>query len=258
MALGANFCRGTIGETMRRDALFVSRAVFNGAIVWAAASRSMLERAIPGELRLASAGSDTDWHPLLFILGDQTCGASRVAGIDVEWGTTYQELVVAVPFVVPRRSGSLSVYAGVMFSSYYAANWWGRVAYGYDKGLAAFERRGPIQTVTTPQRGLVFQVALEPRGPWKPAGTTSPSRLSPLERVAALPWIGRKPSGRFARSFSRWSFEDAETRPVEAQAILHQPIVHGLPTGPYDALDDASIEVRGMTWWLSWPRSCVL
>jgi len=237
---------------------FVSRAVFNGAIVCAAASRCTLERALPEELRLASGPPDADRHPMLLILGDQTRGASRVGGIDVEWGTAYQELVVAVPFVVPRRSGSLSVYAAAMFSNDYAANWWGRVAYGYDKRPATFERRGPIQALTTPQLGLVFQIALEARGPWQPTDTTRPSCVTALQRVAALPWIGRKPNGRFVRSFFRWSFEGAQTRPVEARAILHRPIVHGLPTGPYDGQRDASIEVGGMTWRLSWPRSCVL
>jgi hypothetical protein len=258
MAVDISSHPGPVQEAVYGAPSFVSRAVFNGAIVCTTAPRCAVERALPGELRLASGAADSDWHPVLFIIGDQTRGASRVGGIEVEWGTTYQELVVAVPFVLPRRNGGLSVYAAAMFSNYYAPNWWGRVAFGYDKRLATLERWGPIQALTTPQNGLVFQIALEAPGPWQPADTTAEGCVAALRRMAALPWIGRKPNSRFVRSFSRWSFEGAQTRPVEAQPVLHHPIVHGLPTGRYEALRDASLEVRGMTWWLSWPRSCVL
>lgn len=245
-------------EAVTPGASFVSRAVFDGSIVCTAPPRSEVERALPKELRLASGAADSDWHPVLFIVGDQTRGASRVGGIDVEWGTQYQELVVAVPFVAPRRAGSLSVYAAAMFSSYWAPNWWGRVAYGYDKRLATLERRGPIQALTTPQDGLVFQIALEASGPWQAADPAVPGCVQALRRIAELPWIGRKPNGGFVRSFSRWLFEDAQMRPVEARPLLHRPLAVGLPTGPYEPVRDASVEVRGMTWWLSWPRSCVL
>ncbi len=239
-------------------AQFVSRAVFDGTIVCASRSRTEVERALPRELRLTPRGGEADSHPVLFVVGDQTRGASRVAGIEVEWGTRYEELVVAVPFVAPRRGGSDSVFAAGMFSSYYVPNWWGRFAFGYGKQLASLERRGPIQALTTPEHGLVFQLAVEAAGPWQPADETPIDDITGLCRMAALPWLGRKPGGGFVRSFSRWIFEDAEARRVDARPLVHRPVMNGLPTGAYEPVRGASVEVRGMTWWLSWPRSCVL
>jgi hypothetical protein len=237
---------------------FVLRAVFNGVVVFAAAPRSALERALPDELRLGSNRAPSDWHPVLFIVGDQTRGASRLAGIDLEWGTQYQELVVAVPFVTPRCAGTLGVYAAGMFSSSVPSNWVGTVSYGYHKRPGLLERRGAIYALTTPEDGLVFQATVEPSGPWRRSAEDGSGALSTLRAIAALPWIGRKPNGLYVRSPAKWEFDEACVRPVEAQATVRKPLASGFPTGDYETVRGASVEVRGMVWWLGFPRTCTV
>lgn len=235
---------------------FVLRAVFSGVVVLAAARRSALERALPEELRLGSSRASPGWHPVLFVVGDQTRGASRLGGIDLEWGTQYQELVVAVPFVVPRRACSLSVYAAGMYSSYLPSSWVGTVSYGYHKRPGALERRGAIHALTTPEEGLVFQATVEPSGPWRRSAEDGSGALATLRAIAALPWIGRKPNGLFVRSRAKWEVDEACVRPVEAQATVHKPLAPGLPTGDYETVRGASVEIHGMVWWLGFPRGC--
>lgn len=245
-------------ETTTLAPSFVSRAVFDGAILCTAPRREALERALPAELRLARGAGGDDWHPVLFALGDQTRGASRIAGIEVEWGTSYQEVVVVVPFVESRRTGRLAVYAAGMYSSYYLPNWVGTAAYGYDKRPGAVERRGPIYVLTTPDEGLLLQASVEGRGPWSDAAAGAPEALATLVRIASLPWIGQKPNGAFVRSHARWLVAGARVRPVEAHVVAHHPIARGLPSGTYEPVRRASVEIVGMHWWLSRPRTCVV
>lgn len=236
-------------------ASLVTRAIFDGCMVCRALPRSEVERALPAELRLPSGPPNSDRHPVLFLFGEQARGATRVGNIDVQWGIAYQELIVAVPFVAPQGSGRLCVYVTAMYSSYYLSNWEGSVAYGFQKRLAAAGWRGPIYAVTTPEDGLVFQASVEPASSWRRATEAPPSALSALERISALPWLGRKPNGVFVQSRSLWLLDAAQARSVEACVMLHVPPAVGLPTGRYEPVRGGGVEVRGMVWWLSWPRS---
>jgi hypothetical protein len=197
-----------------------------------------------------------DWHPILFVFGDQTRGASHWAGLEFQSGIAYQEFIVVLPFVTHRRGGDTAVYAAGMYSSFAPSNWVGSVGYGYNKRPGALERRASIHALTTRDEGLVFQASVESSGPWcRPAGGASEA-MDTLRRIAALPWLGRKPNGLVVRSRARWDVRRAMVRPVEARIVAHRPVAPGLPAGAFETVRGASVEIRGMDWWLDFPRSC--
>lgn len=237
---------------------FVSRAVFRGVVACVSRPAPELERTLPRELSLADRGEGDGLHPVLVFSGEQTRGASRIAGREVEWNGSYEELIVAIPFVRPRRREATCVYPVAMYSSFWVPNWWGLHAFGYGKRPGRVVRHGAIHSLTTPEAGLAFQAVTEPRGPWCAAQDDPTGLVALLRRVGELPWVGQRPGGSFVRSRARWEFQDANVRPVAGRAELHRPVFGGLATGVWPLAAEATAEIEGMTWWLSWPRRMAL
>ncbi len=242
------------------DSGFISRAVFDGVIACADAPRGALMSILPESLVLASAAEEAT-HPLLFIFGAQTRGASHYGGAEIEWGVRYDELIVVVPFVCVRRTRRLCNYSPAMISSYEVPNQVGRVSYGFPKQIGLRQRFGAIETFSTRGHGLAFQAHVTERETWRdfadmPAEARAP--ITRLARVTALPWVGCKPNGRFVHSYSKWSFDAACIRPADVTATLQPSLAPGLPTTPLTTSPDATYLVRGMDWALSWPRSIVV
>lgn len=237
---------------------FVSRAVFRGVVACVSRPAPEIARALPRELVLADGGGSDGLHPVLLFSGEQTRGASRIAGREVEWDTSYEELIVAIPFVRPRRRDTECVYPVAMYSSFWVPNWWGLYAFGYGKQPGRVARHGPILTLTTSEAGLAFQAVTEPRGSWCAAHDDPTGLVALLRRVGELPWVGQRPGGAFVRSRARWEFQDASVRPVAGRAELHRPAFGGLATGTWPLAAEATSEIEGMTWWLSLPRRMAL
>jgi hypothetical protein len=239
------------------DAAFATRAVFSGFAVCALPPRVQVEALLPGELALAGVGDGPSArHPLVFVFGEQTRCAMVVGGVDVERDVAYQELAVLVPFVTHRRVRQLCVFVPGMLSSYYLSNWTGLVHYGYGKRLGHLHATPPVHAVTTPEHGLAFQALIGEAGPWLRAEQAGATALPAIRAIASLPWVGRKPTGAFARSFSDWRFAGAQVRSVRARCSVHAPVAGALASGEYPVPDGCGLEVRGMTWWLSWPQPC--
>lgn len=235
----------------RDDTPLFTRADFSGLVLCALGRRNEIERILPPPLRLAPQHDDEDTHPILFALGRQTNCRTRLGATDVTWSFDYEELLIAVPFVSTPRTSSLGVFVPRAYSSYYASNWEGRFAYGFDKQVGNVEHRPPLHWCTTPGAGMTLQATVEASEPWRPPGD-APDALRALERIARLPWLGRAPSGALLRSRTHWDIERATARTIEASILLHPAL--GLDLGRLTPLHRGSVEVRGMTWWLGWPR----
>jgi hypothetical protein len=244
-------------------ASFTTHAVFDGTVVCMNPPRARVAALLPSELRLAEPtdaggpGPAATSHPLLFVFGRQRRCAMRVGGIDVERDIAYREMMLLVPFVTPRRLRQLSIYVPAMVSSYYLANWTGEVHYGFGKRPAHILDRPPLYAVTLPDRGLAFRAIAGGAGRWSRSEAAGAApMLERLAAIAALPWLGRRPGGELVRSWSDWRFSGARVRRIEARCSVHVPLAEGLPPGEYAVPGDDALEIRGMQWWITWPRPC--
>lgn len=256
-ALEVDTYPGSVVGAAQAGVALVSRALFNGVVACADAPRDAVAETLPRELRLASS-EGAKVHPLLAVFGDQTRGGSRYGPWDVEWGTEYAELILAVPFASVRRTGHLANFALSMVSSYELPNLMGRLSYGYPKRFGEQERFGPVRTFTAPDDGLLFQSSVREAGAWRSGRDGDAPMLAALARIAALPWIGRRPGGQFVRSFACWTFDEAFVRPVEARTLLQPALVPALAGEPLVAPPERALEVQGMLWRLSWPSRAVV
>ncbi len=252
---------GRYREAGRDDRDVVTRAMFEGVVAHVCADRAALAAILPAPLELASA-ADQHQHPLIMIIGEQTRGASLYGGRVFEWGTRYHELIVVIPFVALRRSRRLCNFSPAMVTGYDLPTLIGNISYGYPKRLGRygeFGERGSIRTFSTAEDGLVFECHTQPGSEapeWQEAAAQP--GLEAMVRVIAQPWIGRKPSGSFVRSHSRWSLDGARARAVVPKAVLSGSLLGTGTPLVMDPMPGGGFEVEDLRWELDWPREVVL
>src|SRR5579862_3418974 len=79
---------------------FVGQATFNGCIAFANWPRRDVERLLPPELQLATNVSSTpQLHPLAFIFGENSDGATIFGAMTLPLGVRYFEFALTIPFV---------------------------------------------------------------------------------------------------------------------------------------------------------------
>lgn len=236
---------------------FAGSASFNGCILFSNRPRAAVAKLLPAELEPAPNLSSTpDLHPLAFLFGDQTQGATIFGGVTLPLGISYQELGIAIPFVRRRGGRRLHLYVPRMYSSYFPSTWNGRNFYGYGKRMGSMSWRGPVFLLTDEEGALLMHATLDARDDWSPAGGARLPHFEAMRAVFALPVLGRKPDGGWVCSRFDWDFDEAELRPVDACVVVDGSVLEGLDPGPYPDVPSGSFEVRGMTWRLSWPEAC--
>src|SRR5262249_54831100 len=136
------------GEWIPADELTgasVGQADFDGAIAFCNWRRDDVARLIPAELELApNVSTAPDLHPLVFLFGEQTAGATLFGGVTIPLGVRYHEFGLAIPFVKHRTGSDLHIFVPRMYSSYEPATWAGNAHYGFGKVTAEMAWRESI------------------------------------------------------------------------------------------------------------------
>ena len=236
---------------------FVGQATFHGAVVCCLRPRAEIAAMLPPELELvANVSATPDLHPIVFILGAQTAGATIVGGRSVPLGIRYGEFALAVPFV--RHAGGTHLHAWIpaMVSGYAPATWSGNRLYGFSKRMGDVRRDGSFLLVTAEEQALLLYATLEPRGAWSAGGDAELPALGFVREAFALPVVGRRADGAWACSYFGWDFRAARVRAADACVSVERPIVAGLPLGDYHDSTAGTFEVEGMLWRLTWPMPC--
>jgi len=236
---------------------FVGQATFRGAVVCCLRPRAEVAALLPPELTLAAnVSADPELHPIVFVLGEQTEGATIVGGRSVPLGIRYGEFALAVPFVHWGGGTHLNTWIPAMVSGYGPATWSGNALYGFSKRMGDVRRDGPFLLVTSEQGALLLHAMLEAHGAWAAVRDGEPPALAFVREVFALPVVGRRADGVWACSYFDWDFGAARLRPADACVSVAQPIVTGLPLGDYHDATTGTFEVEGMRWRLTWPMPC--
>lgn len=243
--------RGPVLDVDAFPGSFVGQATFNGYVVFCLWPRSRVARLLPGDLVLAANVSPApELHPVVFVFGDQTRGATLYGGLPFDFGVRYQEFAFAVPFVHERGGRYLHTHLVAMVSSNWPATWSGNVYYGFPKQMGAMGWQGPLYLVMDAGGRLMLHAQVEPTGDWRAGGALP--EVTRVRGVFSLPVLGRSSSGLPVSSYFDWGFSSARVRPVAAGVTIDLPFAEGLEIGSH-AGATGSLEVEGMTWRLSWP-----
>ena len=236
---------------------FVGQARFNGCIAFCNWPRKDVEALLPKELELAANTSATDdVHPVAFIFGEQTEGATIFAGITFPMGVQYHEFAMAIPFITHRGGQNLHTYIPRMYSSYFPAIWHGNTFYGFAKEMATMWWQGPVFLITAKSDALLLHAAVEATGSWCQGGSCELPNFQAMQAIFALPVVGRKSDGTYACSYFGWDFAEAAVRPADACVSIDASLVDGLGPRRCHDVSSGTFEVRGMVWRLSWPSAC--
>src|SRR4029453_3625044 len=105
---------------------YAGQAHFNGCIAFSNWQKEEVAAVLPDELELAvNTSAASELHPVAFIFGEQTDGATIFGGITFPMGVNYHELAFAIPFVKHRRGPYLHTFVPRMYSSFFPATWAG-------------------------------------------------------------------------------------------------------------------------------------
>ncbi|HUE39916.1 MAG TPA: hypothetical protein VMR29_10450 [Candidatus Binatia bacterium] len=233
---------------------FVGQAEFNGCIAFCNWSREDVARVLPAELELAANASATpELHPLVFILGEQTAGATLFGGLTFPLGIAYREFALAVPFVRYRHGRHPHVFIARMFATFFPATWAGNAYYGLEKAIATILWHGTSYAISATDGTPLLHAVIEPTGEWEPATGCRLANFAGMRSVFALPVLGRRLDGTYVESHFGWDFGAAHVRPAGASVSIHARIVEGMAPRSCSSLGSATFEVRQMIWRLSWP-----
>ena len=236
---------------------FIGRATFNGCIVVCSWPREDVERILPAELLLAENRSATPHrHPVVFVFGEQTEGATRFAGVTIPLGIRYEEFALAVPFVRHAQGQNLHTYVPRMVASYFPATWNGNAFYGLGKRMGRLGWEGPIFRMTDTEGQLLFHAAVEATGDWSPGGGGALPNFDRMREFFSLPVVGRRENGALVGCYFDWDFRGARVRPTDARVSIDAPFAEGLVCGSSPGAPSGSFEVHRMLWRLSWPGRC--
>jgi hypothetical protein len=234
---------------------FVSQARLNGCIVLSNWERGEVEKLLPCDLALGTNTSPTpDLHPVAFVFGGLSDGATIFGGVTFFTGIAYQEFAMAIPFVKHRRGAHLHTYIPRMYSSYFPPTWSGNTYYGFAKEIARLGWQGPIFVITSDGERLLLHASVESAGGWVQGDACDLEDFVEMREMFALPILGRKANGSYVGSHFGWDFADALVRPASACISIDAPLVACLTPRRWHAV--GAFEVHGMLWRLSWPFPC--
>jgi hypothetical protein len=233
---------------------FVGQAVFNGCVAFCNWSREDVARVLPVDLELAvNASRAPGLHPLVFIFGEQTEGATIFGGVTFPLGVRYHEFGIAIPFVKYRRGQYLHTFVPLMCSSYFPATWAGNTHYGFSKIMASMWWTDSMFVMTRPDGALLFHGTVEPTSDWFPGIHCELPNFAGMRSIFDLPILGRRENGTFVQSHFGWDYTEARVRAARSAVSIDAALAEGLTPRICTSLRSATFEVQRMTWRLSWP-----
>jgi hypothetical protein len=236
---------------------YAGQAHFNGCIAFSNWLKEEVAAVLPDELELAvNTSAAPGLHPVAFIFGEQTEGATIFGGVTFPMGVNYHELAFAIPFVKHRRGRYLHTFVPRMYSSFFPATWAGNAHYGLGKEMGTMRWEGPLFAVATAEGTPVFHASIEPVGEWEAGPRCDLPNFAAMRAVFALPVVGRRTDGTYVTSYFGWDFGAARVRPARAALSINAGLAQGVNPHSCATVSSGTFEVRRMIWRLSWPVSC--
>jgi hypothetical protein len=141
-----------------------------------------------------------------------------------------------------------------MWSTYFPAVWEGNNRY-FAKDLATVRSTGDVFVAADRTGRPLLHAVVAGVGAWDRVRRESPPALAAIRDAFALPVLGRPADRRLAACYFDWDFDAASVRPVRASIWIDGPLVGDARPHVLEPAADDAVEVRDMTWRLSWPGS---
>lgn len=254
------------------DSLYKGQADYNGHLVFANLPRTVVDDVLPSDLQLATNGSDAmqDVHPIILLYGDQLNGTYLFPGLlpPMSIGTSYNELIILIPFVVRQGGTKWHNYVVRMYLDNNAAVLAGNMYYGYFKEMAAFVETSSSATLAdldvTRSASSVFKwtVDLSASGSFTPSETASTTLANyqhalDIMRMPLLGTIDLVFTDAYVCSFWDWDVTNLEARPIEVTSQFVQPPRSGTSSwvsqGAIVSSGTFAFQLRGLVWRLAYP-----
>jgi hypothetical protein len=236
---------------------YAGQAHFNGCIAFCNWRREEVAAVLPDELELAPNRSTTaELHPVAFVFGEQTEGATIFGGVTFRMGVNYHECAFAIPFVKHRRGRYLHTFVPRMYSSFFPATWVGNAHYGFGKEMGTMRWDGSLFTAASADGTTILRASIEPTGEWVPAPRCDLPNFAAMRAVFGLPVVGRRTDGTYVTSYFGWDFGAARVRPARAAISIVGGLARGVNPRSCATVASGTFEVRSMIWRLSWPVPC--
>lgn len=229
----------------------VGEARFDGILAWSSWPREQVAHLLPPGLRLAiPASGPQEQHPVLLVMGRQYDTAVIYGGIRLAADVTYDESMLAVPFVCRVSRRRLHTFVALMLSGDRRATWSGNVHYGFAKRPGRCDRFGDVVAGVADDVGLVMSAALRSDDA-SAVGMNGETPAVAIPRLFEAPVIGQRVDGSFVASYFTWDLGDAVVRPRGMRVLLGANL--GLLPSAVEVGPQAGLQVRGMVWRLGWP-----
>src|SRR5262249_5149920 len=199
--LGKESCPGPCVCAGTASGSYAGQAHFNGCIAFSNWQKEEVAAVLPDELELAvNTSAAAELHPVVFIFGEQTEGATIFGGVTFPMRVNYHELAFAIPFVKNRRGTHLHPFVPRVVSVFFPARWAGNGNYGLGKGMGTMRWEGPRFAVAMADGTMVFHASIEPVGGWEAGPRCDLPNFAGMRDVFALPVVGRRTDGTYVTS----------------------------------------------------------
>jgi hypothetical protein len=244
------------------------QSTYGGFIVVSMMDRTVVEKALPAGVKLASPLAGSSQHPVIHLIGDQREPSVLIAGVATPIVTArdYREMILLVPFAVNGTGTRWHNHVVRMFLDDISAVAGGNTAYGYAKELARVvataTTSGTRNEATDLFGGPHFVSEVQVTGAYLPSGTAAGTmpRWKDLQTVLEMPVLGFNTG--FVCSYWEWDFSNAEVAPAATSFQFFRAF---LPTmqdwvnlGALRGAQDGAVSVTKIRWRLAAPlAACV-
>jgi hypothetical protein len=247
------------------DAQDGGQSTYNGSIAVTQLDRSLVQSALPGDLRLAQRLDGGNTHPVIHLVGHQRNLKYLSNGIPIDSPIPdYQEMILLIPFVIRGSGSKWHNFVVRMYLNSAVPIILGDLVYAYAKLPGQLAESGARDDLTTAITDLsvtfllVFKDDVRVTGPWSTSDTAGLA-LPPwkdLQEILKMPLLGADVAQntivRTVCSYWEWDLTSAEVAPVTSRHQYLQACAEGMSgwvkLGQLSSDPKGSFAIRGLRW----------
>lgn len=240
------------------DATTGGEATYHGNIVFTNLARSIVQAALPAELKLAGNTLSPGMHPVIYLFGHPMNSRWIIAGTPILPGPNYQELMLLVPFVQSASGTKWHNYVVRMYLDDLTAIAIGNLFFAYAKEWGIAQESGT--EVTESSAGTpYFHADIQTTGPWTTSAQaeTALPNYKAIQTILDMPVVGRTPSGKLICSYFELSYDNVTVAAVQSRHEFLQPFRPGMggwvALGTLVSVPNGAIAIRDLNWRIRQP-----
>lgn len=240
------------------DATTGGEATYHGNIVFTNLARSIVQAALPAELKLANNTLSPGMHPVIYLFGHPMNSRWIIADTPILPGPNYQELMLLVPFVQSASGKRWHNYVVRMYLDDLTAIAIGNLFFAYAKEWGTAQESG-TQVTEFSAGAAYFHADIQTTGPWRTSAQadTALPNFKAIKTILDMPVVGRTQEGNLICSYFELNFDGANVASVQSRHEFLQPFRSGMggwvALGTLVSVPDGAIAIRDLNWRIRQP-----